>query len=141
MRAAVAPDGGSGGGGNVHGRDPATARGGPLDAQVRHGVYVSVMNSSACKDAAKPAVTFGGDDVEMVVETKYDGERLQLHMWPEPGPDVWPTEGQPACRQNGVAWRIFSRGGNDSTYRRSLLPRAASPGRRPGAHPNRAERP
>ena len=130
MRAAMAPggDGGGGGGVHVHGRDPAKARGGPLDAHVRHGVYVSVMNSSACTNVAKPAATFGGDDAEMVVETKYDGERLQLHMWPEPGlPDVWPTEGKPACRQNGVAWRVFSRGGNDSTYRRSLaLPRLAA---------------
>ena len=56
----------------------------------------------------------------MSIELKYDGERIQLHVWPEPGDDVLPTAARPHCRRDGVAWRIFSRGGNDSTFRRSL---------------------
>ena len=90
-----------------------------LDPRVQHGVYVSVMLSKPCTSADAPAKAFGAAK-ELMLETKHDGERIQLHLWRDPGPNEWPTDRRPACRRGGVSLRIFSRGGNDSTFRRAL---------------------
>ena len=32
-----------------------------------------------------------GKDEQLLLETKHDGERIQLHLWRDPGPDESPT--------------------------------------------------
>ena len=54
-----------------------------LEPRVRHGVYVSVMLSKACPSADAPAKAFGRDEA-LLLETKHDGERIQLHLWRDP---------------------------------------------------------
>ena len=77
------------------------------------------MLSKPCPSADAPAKAFG-KEVQLLLETKHDGERIQLHLWRDPGPDESPTARRPAYRRGGVSLRIFSRGGNDSTFRRAL---------------------
>ena len=36
------------------------------------------------------------------VGQKFDGERLQLHVFPSPGPDLDPTASVPRYRRDGV---------------------------------------
>ena len=57
---------------------------------MRHGVYVSVMLSKPCPSAEAPEKAFGKDE-QLLLETKHDGERIQLHLWRDPGPDESPT--------------------------------------------------
>ena len=97
-----------------------------LDPSIAPGTYVAVQN-------AAPILSLGvlpkklGPATMVSVGQKYDGERLQLHVLPSPGPDLDPTAGAPRYRRDGVEYRIFSRGGNNFTFRRALaLPALAA---------------
>ena len=90
-----------------------------LDPSIAPGIYVAVQN-------ATPLLSLGelpkklGPATMVSVGQKYDGERLQLHVFPSAGPDLDPTASAPRYRRDGVEYRIFSRGGNNSTFRRAL---------------------
>ncbi|EOD08101.1 hypothetical protein EMIHUDRAFT_106144 [Emiliania huxleyi CCMP1516] len=82
----------------------------PLLRGLSHGSYVHVALSHPVTSLSRMRKELLGDGGagELVVQTKYDGERIQLHVWQDP------------AAPGGRAVRIFSRGGRDSTGRRAL---------------------
>ena len=82
----------------------------PLLRGLSHGSYVHVALSHPVTSLSRMRKELLGDGGagDLVVQTKYDGERIQLHVWQDP------------AAPGGRAVRIFSRGGRDSTGRRAL---------------------
>ena len=98
-----------------------------LDPSIAVGTYVAVQNATPLVSSLGELPKRIGPATMVSVGQKYDGERLQLHVLPSAGPDLDPTASAPRYRRDGVEYRIFSRGGNNSTLRRALaLPALAA---------------
>jgi len=97
-----------------------------LDPALALGTYVAVQNATPVLSLAELPKKLGSATMVSVGQ-KHDGERLQLHVFPSAGPDLDPTASVPRYRRDGVEYTIFSRGGNNSTFRRALaLPALAA---------------
>ena len=97
-----------------------------LDPSIAPGIYVAVQNATPILSLGKLPKKLGPTTMVSVGQ-KHDGERLQLHVSPSAGPDLDPTASAPRYRRGGVEYTIFSRGGNNSTFRRALaLPALAA---------------
>ena len=98
-----------------------------LDPALAVGTYVAVQNATPLVSSLAELPKKLGPATMVSVGQKYDGERLQLHVLPSAGPDLDPTASAPRYRRDGVEYRIFSRGGSNSTFRRALaLPALAA---------------
>lgn len=79
----------------------------PLRARICHGRYIHVMLAHPIRklSSLRKELALEPDDV-LLLQTKHDGERIQLHVWHD-------VHGRPQVR-------VFSRGGRDSTGSRAL---------------------
>lgn len=101
-----------------------------LDPSLVLGTYVAVQNATPVERLDEFERRLGQTTMLSVAQ-KHDGERLQLHVFRCEKPDVDPTKERPLFRRGGFEYVIFSRGGNNSTFRRALAlpPIAAALGR------------